>query len=215
MLKPYSELRRIDVSPFCDTRKAKDDNNKVIDVAYLNWAKCVDLLHENGAEVVYFTPLRNDEGSFLFSSREVANKDGKKTGCYFVAVEIVIDDLKFRMDAPLMNGTYVVYDETLNQLRIANAHARAFVKGVAIRTGLGFDLWVKGNEEDAAPKDDLSIHSVLAIKRRVEETLTAKLQRGMSEGDICSSLNISQKQLKALLSYYESLFSFEQALNRL
>ena len=26
---------------------------------YLNWAKCIDLLHENGAEAVYFVPIPN------------------------------------------------------------------------------------------------------------------------------------------------------------
>ena len=211
MLKPYSELRKIDVSKYCDSRKAKDDNGKQIDVAYLNWAKCVDLLHENGAEVVYYTPLKSPDGSYLFTSREVQNKDGKTTGCYFVSVEIVIDDLKFTMDAPLLNGTYVVYDDTLNQLRIANAHARAFVKGVAIHTGLGFGLWSDGVED--APTDDLSVHNILAIKRRVEELATAKLQ-GMAYGDMLDALQIKDKDFKALMGMFERLNNFEKALAR-
>jgi hypothetical protein len=43
MLKSYAELRKIDVTPYCEDR----DGAK-----YLPWAKCVDLLHTNGAEKV-------------------------------------------------------------------------------------------------------------------------------------------------------------------
>lgn len=39
MLKKYEELRKIDVTPYCEER------DKAL---YLNWAKCIDLLHENG-----------------------------------------------------------------------------------------------------------------------------------------------------------------------
>lgn len=44
-LLPFEELIKIDVRPFCETRKAKDDNGNVVDVPYLNWAKCVPLIH--------------------------------------------------------------------------------------------------------------------------------------------------------------------------
>ena len=43
MLKPYDELRKIDVSKYTETRDG---------IRYLNWAKCIDLLRENGAERV-------------------------------------------------------------------------------------------------------------------------------------------------------------------
>ena len=135
------------------------------------------MLHENGAETVYFTPLKTLEGSYLFTSADVANKDGRKTGCWFVSVEVHIDDLVFTMDMPLMNGSLVVYEDTLNQLRISNAHARAFVKGVAIHTGLGFNLWTteKDTERDS---DDLSGHSIWSIKERIERLITAKEKAG-------------------------------------
>src|SRR5699024_378236 len=125
----------------CDKREAKDDRGHKVQVPYLNWATCKNLLHENGAESVYFVPLKAPNGSYLFMSAEVENKDGRRTGCWFVSVEIHIDGRTFTMDMPLMNGSLVVYEDTLNQLRISNAHARAFVKGVAIHTGLGFSLW--------------------------------------------------------------------------
>ena len=216
MLKPYNEMRKIDVLPFCEVKKGKDDEGKVIDIPYLNWAKCVDLLHENGAEKADLIPRKAESGSYLFESREVSNKDGRKTGCYFVSVKIVIDDQEYFMDAPLMNGNLVVYDDTLNQLRIANAHARAFVKGVAIYTGLGFDLWVKhGDDDTSAPSDDLSIHSISAIKKRVEELITIKLQNGMTQKDLLSGLGLNQRQFDDLMKSFGRIAGFEKALKKL
>lgn len=214
MLKPFKELYELDVTKYCDTREAKDDNGKKIQVPYLNWAKCVELLHENGAETVYYTPLRSPDGSYLFSSKEVADKNGRKTGCYFVSVEIHIDDLAFTMDMPLLNGTYVVYDDTLNQLRIANCHARAFVKGVAIRTGLGFKLWVNDKDTDPAP-DDLSGHSIMAIKQRVEQLLTTKLQNGLSMDDIYHALGVSKRQFDSTMLAFQNIQYIENKLRAL
>ena len=37
-LKSYEEMRQIDVKPYCEERDG---------LTYLNWAKCIDLLHEN------------------------------------------------------------------------------------------------------------------------------------------------------------------------
>ena len=213
-LKPYRELVQVDVLPFCDYREAKDDNNKKIKVPYLNWAKCKELLHQNGAESVYYIPLTDREGSFVFCSKETANKDGRKTGCYFVAVEIHIDDRVFRMDMPLLNGSLVVYEDTLNQLRIDNCHKRAFVKGVAIHTGLGFGLWASEKDTDAAP-DDLSGHSIQAIKQRIDQLLTAKLQHGMSMDDVLSALDMNKRQLKSIVDSFEQIDDLERRLRAL
>lgn len=214
MLKPYSELVKIDVLPFCEHRKAKDDNGKPIDVPYLNWAKCVELLHENGAETVYFTPLKAPDGGYLFTSKTVQDKNGRTTGCYFVSVEIHVDDMTFTMDMPLMNGSLVVYDDTLNQLRISNCHARAFVKGVAIRTGLGFSLWA-GDKDTDPGDDDLSRHNILAIKQRIELLLTAKLQSGLSMDDIYAHLGVSQKQFDKIWASFQNIQVLESGLKKL
>lgn len=216
MLKKFDELYAIDVRPYCDMKKGKDDNGKVIEIPYLNWAKCVTLLHENGAETVYFTPLKNTDGSYLFTSRDVKNKDGRTTSCYFVSVEIHIDDLVFTQDLPLLNGNLVVYDDTLNQLRISNAHTRAFVKGVAIRTGLGFSLWADDFEGEKATSEDLSIHNIWKIKTRIEEQITAKMKNGMTTTELCSKLGIKEKNLQDVLgNYFNNIAWLEDALKKL
>ncbi len=215
-LKPYNELRKLDISKHVSKREGKDEKGKKILLDYLNWAKCVDLLHENGAETVYYIPLKDKNGSFVFTSAEVENKDKRKCGCYFVSVEIHIDDLVFKMDMPLMNGSNVVYADTLNQLRISNAHARAFVKGVAIRTGLGFDLWAK--EEETLPErmdDDPNSHSIFVIEKRVQMLLSDKLAKFGSEDELCRAIGVSKKNVGVILASFGSIDRFEKALKAL
>ena len=42
-----------------------------------------------------------------------------------------------------MNGSNPVKDNSMSQQRVWNSMCRAFVKCIAIHTGLGFDLWVQ------------------------------------------------------------------------
>lgn len=214
MLKPFAELSRLDVRPYCSLRDAKDERGNIIKVPYLSWAKCAQLLHENGAESVFYTPVPcPGTGTYLWPQMRVETSKGRVTECWFVRVEIHIDDLVFTYDMPLLNGTLVVYTDTLNQLRINNALARAFVKGVAIRTGLGFALWADGDGDDG--EDDLSRHNIYAIKERLERLITAKEQRGMSHRDLLAALNLSDKQLATMMGWFDRLDHLERAVSKL
>lgn len=135
-LKSYKELREVDVLPYCEERDG---------MTYLNWAKCIDLLHEHGAEKVYWIPipdektgssLRMTEATFT-DSKDVTNK------CYETRIKVVIDDQEYEMQTPVMNGSNPVKDNSMTQQRVWNSMCRAFVKCVAIHTGLGFNLWLK------------------------------------------------------------------------
>ena len=128
-------------------------------------------------------------------------------------VLIHIDEQEFTYDTPLLNGSLVVYSDTLNQLRINNALARAFVKGVAIRTGLGFDLWAEGDGDDG--EDDLSRHSIWAVKERLERLITTKERKGLDHRDLLAALGINDKQLARMMSYFASLDKLEQAVSKL
>ena len=204
MLKPFNELRKVDVSPYIEKRDGND---------YLNWAKCTDLLHENGATTVYFKPLTNSAGSSLFmSEKEFADKNGNTNRCYEVAVEIVIDDLKFEIRSPIMNGANPVKDNSMSQQRVWNAVTRAYTKGVAIYTGLGFGLW-SDSDEDKTADDDLSKHSLKAIQERVQQIYTQKIKtKKMSTPDIAKGLGMTENELKAYFSYYDILIRFENNL---
>ena len=215
MLKTYAELRKVDVKPFCEMREAKDDKGKTIQVPYLNWAKCKELLHEHGAERVYFEPCVLPNGSSLImSDQEFVDKNGVKNRCYEVRVRITIDSDVFEAQFPLMNGSNPVKDNSLTQQRVWNAQTRAFVKGVAMHTGLGFDLWLD-DYESVSQEEDLSKHSLDAIKLRMQQLYTSKLQKHMSVKDIADGLNMSEDEVRVIFTYFDQLKRFEAALGKL
>lgn len=208
----FEDFSKIDVTPHCDKRKAKDDKGKEIEVLYLNWAKCKQLLHDLGAQKVYFEPVTGADGSSLIKSDAVfEDKNGVTNRCYEVRVKIVVDDLEFESQFPLMNGSNPVKDNSLTQQRLWNAQTRAFVKGVAIRIGLGFALWLS-DYEGIEEVDDLSSHSLAKIRQRFEETYSSKLRMGMSAAEIAKSLNMTVDEVKAVFANFDTLIRFEENL---
>ena len=208
MVKTFEEMRKIDISKYVKQRDGFD---------YLNWAKCIDLLHENGAEKVFFTPLTNENGSSLFMSDLAFAKDENSSPnrCYEVAIKVVIDDDEFEVRGPVMNGANPVRDNSMSQQRVWNAQTRAFVKGVAIHTGLGFDLWCKSEqkEEDDTPKeDDLTKHHLRAIKERMEQEVTALMKKGLSLSDIAKTLEMEEEVFRSKFSYFAELSKIEMKL---
>lgn len=216
MLKSWNEMRKIDVLPYCDQREAKDDKGNTIKVPYLNWAKCKELLHQNGAELVYFEPCVNANGSSLFMSDQVfTDSKGNTNRCYEVRVKITIDELEFEAQYPLMNGSNPVKDNSLTQQRLWNAQTRAFVKGVAMRTGLGFGLWLDDMDNKDDGEDDLSRHSIWAIKERMQIAYTRAIKKGMSTKDIAEKLEMTEDEVKVYFTYFAQLSRFEEKLNAL
>lgn len=216
MLKSWNEMRKIDVLPYCDQREAKDDRGKLIQVPYLNWAKCKELLHQNGAEVVYFEPCVNPSGSSLFMCDQVfTDSKGNTNRCYEVRVRITIDELTFEAQYPLMNGSNPVKDNSLTQQRLWNAQTRAFVKGVAMRTGLGFGLWLDDMDSKDNGEDDLSKHNLFAIKERMQISYTKAIKKGMSTRDIARAVNKTEDEVRIIFTYFDQLHRFEQELNGL
>jgi len=208
MIKSYNEMRKIDISAYTEKRDAAD---------YLNWARCIDLLHVNGAEKVYFEPVTNANGSSLFMSEQVFTDSKSNTNrCYEIEIKVIVDENEWKFRSPLMNGSNPVKDNSLSQQRVWNAQTRAFVKCIAIHTGLGFDLWLKGEAtEKDDDEDNLSIHSMMKIKERVERLITLKMEGGKSLSDICSSLKIDEEQMGIYMKHYQILDRLEKAIAKL
>lgn len=204
MLKSFNELRKVDVSPYVEQRDGVD---------YLNWARCKQLLHDNGAEVVYFEPCTNENGSSLFMSDEVfTDSKGNTNRCYEVRVKITIDELTFEAQFPLMNGSNPVKDNSMSQQRVWNSQTRAFVKGVAMRTGLGFDLWLK-DVESISTEDDLSKHHIFAIKERFQQEYTKALRdKHLTTKEIAEKCAMSEDEVKVLFTFFDQLDRFEKKL---
>ena len=165
MLKSFNEMYKINVRPHCRKKphrfiEKKTSGGKKIFVpdpdqskwlAYLPWSKCLYLLYQNGASSVVITPGEVNDYPAMFDI-------GGKNGFVNVGVQIfgntitklptVNEDKSTRVKThefylwyPIIRGTKVIENPT--QLDISNAHQRAFVKAVAINTGLGLKLWEK------------------------------------------------------------------------
>ncbi len=195
MLKPFLEMREVDVSAFLQTREGKDEKGRKIDVPFLPWEGCLVLLYLNGAKDVSYRSLTDEHGSPLFCGERHKNDKDREGACYFVHVEVTIDDKTYTLHAPVMNGTAVVYNDTLNQLRVSNAIQRAFVKCVAVNTGLGIKLWEKGAEfiDGAGEPEEVTFSTPLICKEEIEKLFTKKLHTGMSKQDVFALLKINQK----------------------
>ena len=206
MLKSFNEMRNINVAPYVKQRDGAD---------YLPWATVVDLLHEHGAEKVWYQPLFNENGSSLFMSEQTfTDKSGNVNRCYEVRIEVTVDDDTFIYSYPLLNGINPVKDNSLNQNVVHKAIQRAFVKAIAVRYGLGFSLWSKEEIEDTT-EEDLYKHSLDSIKLRFQQTYTQKLQKHMSAEDIAKGLNMTVDEVKVIFTYFDQLKRFETALQKL
>ena len=208
MLKPYAELRKIDVSAFVEKRDGAD---------YLPYNKCIDLLHEHGAEKVYFLPVQNPKtGGSLYESETVfEDKNGVKNRCYETRIEIHIDDNVYYMQSPVMNGANPVKDNSMSQQRVWNSMTRSFVKAVAMYTGLGFSLWLKEEEDERKQQHKADqYHDIMQVQNRVFETITAIQKKGnLTLADIAEKMGRTEEEMRTYLKYYGILNNIEHNLN--
>lgn len=208
-LPSFDELRKIDLTEYVKKRDKAD---------YVNWAVIKQLLHDNGAEKVYFEPVQQENGSSLIMcEKEFTDNKQNTNRVYETRIKVVIDDLIFEIQGPVMNGANPVKDNSMSQQRLWNSQTRLFVKGVAIHTGLGFDLWsrIEAKEDDEAQIEDLSKHNILKVAERVKEKLTEKMSKGLTLEEIAEKMNITSDELKAYLSYYATLNRLEQELDKI
>lgn len=203
MLKSFAELRKVDVTPYVKQRDGAD---------YLPWATVVDLLHDHGAEKVFFSPVYNENGSSLFmSDATFVDKNGVANRCYEVHIEVTVDDDTFIYSYPLLNGINPVKDNSLNQNVVFKAMARAFVKAIALRYGLGFSLWSKEDIDDTSVEEDLSKHHLWAIKERFQREYTM-LHRKLTTKEIAEKCDMSEDEIKVIFTYFDQLDRFEKKL---
>lgn len=207
-IKPFNELVKVDLSGktskkpvFKKSPSGKLDKCGELD--YLSWADCLAALYENGAEKVSYGNVRSRDDHPLF----LINNNVP-----FVRVYVEVDGDRKELDFPVIDGSKDIKMDFLAQSDVHNATQRGFVKCVAINWGLGLSLWMreeKSIEDAKTPGDDIFFHNAIAIKTRIEQMVTAKLQTGLSMDDIYSSLGegdikkgekIYQLCIKALLN---------------
>ena len=202
--KSFDEMMKIDVTPYVKKRDGAD---------YLGWAVCKKLLHDNGAEVVMFYPVPASDGSTLrMSTASFVDKNGVANRAYEVLVHIKVDNIEWDIAYPVMNGNNPVKDNSMSQLRVHNAVRRAFVKGVAERLGLGFSLWLDEDDLPEEETEDLSKHSIIKIRQRVQELVTAKINQGIPFSVIADRLGMDEESVRAKFAVYTELANFERKI---
>ena len=205
-IKCWNEMRQLDISKYVKKRDGAD---------YLPWAECLKLLYENGAEKVTIRTLTDTNGSSLFMSDQTfTDKNGGTNRCYEVRIEVIIDGATYTFSYPVMNGIAPVRDILMNQNAVHKAQMRAFVKCVAINTGLGFDLW-RDDADIENDVDDLSKHNLYSIKERMQQAYTRAIKKGMSTKDIANAVNKTEDEVRIIFTYFDQLHRFEQELNAL
>ena len=207
MLKSWKEMCELDISKYVKQRDKAD---------YLPWSSCLKLLYENGAEKVKIIPQTADNGSSLFMSDQTfTDKNGNTNRCYEVMVSVEIDDKSYLISYPVMNGINPVRDNLMNQNAVHKAQMRAFVKCVAINTGLGFSLWMDDSDiEDSG--EDLSKHSIWAIRERMQQQYTKLVKRGLSTKEIATMMGTSEQTVQYYLNgIFDEINRFEKAMGAL
>ena len=207
MLKSWKEMCELDISKYVKQRDKAD---------YLPWSSCLKLLYENGAEKVEIIPLTTESGSSLFMSDQTfTDKNGNTNRCYEVRVNVVIDGRYYNISYPVMNGINPVRDNLMNQNAVHKAQMRAFVKCVAINTGLGFSLWMDDSDiEDSG--EDLSKHSIWAIRERMQQQYTKLVKRGLSTKEIATMMGTSEQTVQYYLNgIFDEINRFEKAMSAL
>ena len=207
MLKSWKELCELNIAKYVKQRDKAD---------YLPWSSCLKLLYENGAENVRIRTLTDDNGSSLFmSDQEFTDKNGNINRCYEVRLEVVIDGSTYGISYPVMNGINPVRNNLMNQNAVHKAQMRAFVKCVAINTGLGFNIWLDDADiEDSG--EDLSKHSIYAIRERMQITYTKLVKRGLSTSQIAEKMRTSEQTVQYYLNgIFDEISRFEKELSAL
>ena len=204
MLKSFEEMRKINVEAW-----AKDRDG----FKYLPWARAIDLLYKNGATKVRYEVVKDANGSSLHhSDLTFTDKNSKSNRCYEVVVRLTVDDETYEETYPVMNGVTPIKDDLMSQQRVRTSVARALVKCIATNTGLGFDLWLDGEECENDVTDDLSRHSLKAIKERMETEVTSLMKKGYSVGEVAKELGMDEDVFKSKFSLFAELSRIEKKL---
>jgi hypothetical protein len=115
-----------------------------------------------------------------------------------------------------MNGVSPIKDDLMSQQRVRTSVARALVKCIATNTGLGFDLWLDGEECENDVTDDLSKHSLKAIKERMEQKITDLIKKGIPLPDIAKEFDMEEAEFRGkFLSLFNELQRIEKRLTEM
>ena len=209
MIKPFTELYKTDISGYISkkpTFKWNKDKQQMeqssIELDYLNWADCLLLLYENGAESVAFGNVYNVDGHPVFIN------DGKLP---YLRVFVEIDGTRRELSYPLIDGSKDISVDKMAQSDVHNASQRAFVKCVAVNWGLGLSLWQK--EERELPPTPPKVEDGFDLHQRITRKANAAVKKLGSLVLLSDVLGMSDRDIKKVIGYASNLADLENALD--
>ncbi len=188
-LKPFNELFQVDLSNEVAKRPVKKNSDLTLD--YLEWANCIKLLYQHGAESVKYGMKKNGNDYPCFY-----NPNGESP---FVSVWVEIDGELYEEDYPVVNGIYAVSNP--NQLDINKAKQRGFVKAVAINTGLGLSLWIKEEEminTDQEIQKELNQNETASLNDQITNLFAKALQKIGNKDELYTVLQTTKEEIHKL-----------------
>lgn len=164
-LKSFRELVKLDLKAHMqkkptfykgnDGKLVKNPESKWLD--YIEWAKVLELLYENGANsVVFYSEIHKEKPNTL-------------------VIHLIIDSLEYTTDYPLIDGNTIIANP--NQMQIHKAELRGFVKCVAIHTGLGLGLWMKEERQLQEVVEQTPKEQKIIVKRLEDKRFEAALEQ--------------------------------------
>ncbi len=188
-LKPFNELFNVDISSETVSRPVKRGSDVALD--YLEWANCIKLLYEHGAEKVSYGMQKNSKGYPCFY-----NHNGESP---FVTVWVDIDGEVYEEDYPIINGMYPIANPT--QLDINKAKQRGFVKAIAINTGLGLSLWIKEEQvinSDPSLQQETTSNETQTLNDQITRLFARALQKIGDKDELYAIIQSDQKAIHQL-----------------
>lgn len=201
MQKTFQELSEVDVSKYISQRAANKSGTKMLD--YISWADMLILLYEQGAKKVRYGNLYNEHGHSVFLS-PVNNAPE-------VHVFVEIDEERYELSYPVIQGVLDISMENLTQNKIHKATQRAFVKCVSINTGLGIKLWQKEEQEGNQPEDATMYGSL----KRVKEKYSRAVKKLGNADSVNKALGLTRKQAENMFAYVDRCAKSEKILEGL
>ena len=100
----------------------------------------------------------------------------------------------------------------MSQQRVWASQCRAFVKGVAVRTGLGFSLWLKGDIESDFG-DDISRQDIMKYCEKLQRLYSDTLvTTGYSTKQLAEAIGYAEDDVGVFFKYCRDLAQFEDRL---
>lgn len=172
MIKKFSDLVKLDLSKHTqkkptfykgsDGRLKPTTEDKWLD--YIEWAKVLELLYENGAENVSWisTPSLDKVNTLV--------------------ITLTIDSKEFITEYPIIDGNSIINQP--NQMQLHKAELRGFVKAVAIHTGLGLGLWMKEERQLQETVEQKTKQTIQQEKKILSEDRFIKALENIKSGVI-------------------------------